>query len=108
MPLVAFLERAKLSKHQTSLEEEGYADATDLAEAADEDLAKCGLKKPEVKRLRRTLVELGGDGSSPAGTSAPEVRAPEVHAPEVRAPEMSAAERIKNEQDTARFAELQV
>ena len=30
----------------------------DLAEAEDDDLAECGLKKPEVKRLRRTLAEL--------------------------------------------------
>ena len=64
MPLAAFLERAKLSKHLASLEEAGCADAADLAEATDDDLAECGLKKMELKRLRRHLAELGGGGSS--------------------------------------------
>ena len=53
-----FLERAKLLKYQARLDEEGYVDMVDLAEAEDDDLAECGLKKPEVKRLRRTLAEL--------------------------------------------------
>ena len=66
MLLAAFLERAKLSKHLASLEEAGCADAADLAEAADDDLADCGLKKMELKRLRRTLTELGFGGSSPS------------------------------------------
>ena len=70
MPLAAFLERAKLSKHLASLEEAGCVDAADLAEAADDDLAECGLKKMELKRLRRTLTELGFGGSSPS-TQAP-------------------------------------
>ena len=56
MALPAFLERARLAKHQASLEEAGYADSTDLAEATDEELAECGLKRPELKRLRRTLA----------------------------------------------------
>ena len=63
MPLAAFLELAKLSKHLASLEEAGCADAADLAEATDDDLAECGLKKMELKRLRRHLAELGGGGS---------------------------------------------
>ena len=58
MALGDFLERAKLSRHKVRLEEEGYADATDVAQAADEDLAKCGLKPVELKRLRRTLMEI--------------------------------------------------
>ena len=64
MPLAAFLERAKLSKHLASLEEVGCTDTADLAEATDEDLTECGLKKMELKRLRRTLAELGFGGSS--------------------------------------------
>ena len=79
LPLAAFLERAKLSKHQASLEEEGYADTADIIEATDDDLAGCGLKKPELRRLRRTLAELGGGGAAgappatSAGTSSPAV-----------------------------------
>ena len=50
-----FLESANLSKHQAKLEEEGYEGLDDLRDADDKDLAACGLKTAEVKRLRRTL-----------------------------------------------------
>ena len=99
MPLAAFLERAKLSKHLASLEEAGCADAADLAEAADDDLVECGLRKIELKRLRRTLTELGFGGSSSslaaavvAGAGAAVAAAPAAAAPlapKVRALQLS-------------------
>ena len=67
MALPAFLERARLAKHQASLDEAGFADSRDLAEATNEELAECGLKKPELIRLRRTLTEL----SSPSPSAGP-------------------------------------
>eukprot|EP01050_Picozoa_sp_SAG11_P050215 SAG11_NODE_27860_length_328_cov_0.676856_1_plen_44_part_10 len=37
------------------LAEEGYVVVADLADAEDADLRSIGLKKPEIKRLRKTL-----------------------------------------------------
>ena len=34
-----------------------YEEVADLGEADDDDLAKCGLKKPEIRRLRRYMAE---------------------------------------------------
>jgi hypothetical protein len=45
-------------RHAALLEEEGYAGVGDLADAEDEDLAALGLKKPELKRLRKALDKL--------------------------------------------------
>jgi hypothetical protein len=53
--LAALLLAAKLGQHAVLLAEEGYADVADLADAEDADLAALGLKKPELKRLRKAL-----------------------------------------------------
>ena len=53
--LTAFLALAKLSHVEDRLREEGYEEVDDFTEANDKDLAECGLKKPEIKRLRRYL-----------------------------------------------------
>jgi len=50
-----FLELAKLGQHESRLRQEGYEEVDDLVDAADADLVACGLKKPEVRRLRRYL-----------------------------------------------------
>jgi hypothetical protein len=53
--LTAFLALAKLSHVEDSLREEGYEEIEDFTDASDADLKECGLKKPEIKRLRRYL-----------------------------------------------------
>lgn len=53
--LEIFLTSAKLSAHMTSMKAAGYEEVFDLDEAEDSDLLELGLKKPEVKRLRRYL-----------------------------------------------------
>jgi hypothetical protein len=53
--LAAFLADAQLERHAALLAAEGYAGVADLADAEDEDLSALGLKKPEVKRLRKAL-----------------------------------------------------
>ena len=42
-----------IQKRRFPARAEGYVFVGDLADAEDEDLAALGLKKPEVKRLRR-------------------------------------------------------
>ena len=56
--LSAFLAGAKLLVHEAVLRLGGYEEVADLAEAEDDDLVEMGLKKPEVKRLRRYLAEV--------------------------------------------------
>ena len=57
-----FLEGAKLLPHQQRLKDEGYEEIADLDEAEDNDLLELGLKKVELKRLRRYLDKaLRGD-----------------------------------------------
>jgi len=34
-----------------------YEEVDDLGDADDDDLIKCGLKKPEIRRLRRYMSE---------------------------------------------------
>jgi hypothetical protein len=53
--LAALLTDAQLERHAALLAAEGYAGVADLADAEDEDLTALGLKKPEVKRLRKAL-----------------------------------------------------
>ena len=55
--MVAFLEEAKLTAFASVLHDAGYSELTDLREADDVDLGELGLKKPEIKRLRRYLEE---------------------------------------------------
>jgi len=55
--LLQFLTTAKLSHHELNLRAEGYEEVDDLDDAEDSDLLKCGLKKPEIRRLRRYLDE---------------------------------------------------
>ena len=55
--MVAFLEDAKLTAYASVLHENGYSELTDLRDADDVDLGELGLKKPEIKRLRRYLRE---------------------------------------------------
>jgi len=55
--LLEFLTTAKLSHHELNLRAEGYEEVDDLDDAEDSDLLKCGLKKPEIRRLRRYLDE---------------------------------------------------
>jgi hypothetical protein len=55
--LTAFLAGAKLSSHEGALRNGGFEEVSDLEQAAgDEGLIALGLKKPEVKRLRRYLA----------------------------------------------------
>jgi len=49
------LDLAKLAQHESRLKEEGYEEVDDLVDATNADLIACGLKKPEVQRLRRYL-----------------------------------------------------
>jgi hypothetical protein len=51
----AFLERALLTEHASGLQREGFREAADLRDADDDDLVSAGLKKPEIRRLRRYL-----------------------------------------------------
>jgi hypothetical protein len=51
----AFLERALLTEHASGLQREGFREAADLRDAEDDDLVSAGLKKPEIRRLRRYL-----------------------------------------------------
>ena len=53
--MVAFIEEAKLTAYASVLYDAGYSELTDLREADDVDLGELGLKKPEIKRLRRYL-----------------------------------------------------
>ena len=55
--MVQFLEEAKLTAYASVLYDAGYSELTDLREADDVDLGELGLKKPEIKRLRRYLKE---------------------------------------------------
>jgi ribosomal protein L18 len=55
--LCAFLEGSKLMAHHDALREAGFTDAFRLDAAADDALARVGLKKPEVKRMRRYLAK---------------------------------------------------
>ena len=57
-----FLAGAKLSSHVGALQGAGYVQASDVDAATDDALVAVGLKKPEVKRLRRYLAkELHGE-----------------------------------------------
>ena len=62
MGMAAFLEEAKLSAHLKALSGGGYEELGDLAEAEDSDLLELGLKKPELKRLRRYLAKVTLEG----------------------------------------------
>jgi hypothetical protein len=42
-----------IQKRRFPARAEGYVFVGDLADAEDEDLAALGLKRPEIKRLRR-------------------------------------------------------
>jgi hypothetical protein len=53
--LLEFLTMAKLANREPRLRAEGYEEVDDLVDADDHDLVKCGLKKPEIRRLRRYL-----------------------------------------------------
>ena len=53
--MVELLEEAKLTAYASVLHDAGYSELTDLREADDVDLGELGLKKPEIKRLRRFL-----------------------------------------------------
>ena len=55
--MVAFLKEAKLTADARVLHDAGYSELTDLGAADDVDLGELGLKKPEIKRLRRYLEE---------------------------------------------------
>ena len=55
--MVELLEEAKLTAYASVLHDAGYYELTDLREADDVDLGELGLKKPEIKRLRRYLEE---------------------------------------------------
>jgi hypothetical protein len=56
--LAAFLAGAKLGAHAEALQGAGYGETADLEAAADDDLGDVGLKKPEIKRLRRDLAKV--------------------------------------------------
>ena len=55
--MVELLEEAKLTAYAGVLHDAGYSELTDLGAADDVDLGELGLKKPEIKRLRRYLEE---------------------------------------------------
>jgi hypothetical protein len=86
--LTAFLSDAKLTHHEERLRAEGYCahvisyceptslhvacvfryeEVDDFADADENDLMLIGLKKPEVKRLRRYLEQLAGIGAADPG-----------------------------------------
>jgi len=56
--LSAFLSAAKLTQHISQLNKEGYLEIDDLEDADDSDLIHAGMKKPEIRRLRRYLQEM--------------------------------------------------
>lgn len=53
---------AKLLPHLQKLKDEGYEELADLDEADDADILDLGLKKVELKRLRRYLNKALRDG----------------------------------------------
>ena len=62
--LEEFLSGAKLLPHFKKLKDEGYEELADLDEADDADILDLGLKKVEVKRLRRYLDKALRDGEA--------------------------------------------
>lgn len=54
--LSSALQGAKLSQYEHALRELGCALASDLAELEEVDLLEIGMKKIEVKRLKRLAV----------------------------------------------------
>jgi len=68
--LSLFLDRAALSKHAERFFEEGFVEMMDLVEADDSDLSvSVGLKKTEIKRLRRYLAASTNQTHSPYSSS---------------------------------------
>ena len=55
--LTELLTAAKLLKHAAAIEKAGYAEPDDLRAAEDEDLLEVGIRKPEIKRLRKYLSD---------------------------------------------------
>jgi len=60
----ALLKEVKLTRKASVLRKEGYLWVADLEEADDEDLSASpiGLKKPEIKRLRKEINRMRLDG----------------------------------------------
>jgi len=54
--LAQVLSQAKLAHMAAALAEAGYAERDDLAAADDAELLEAGLKRPEVRRLRKYLL----------------------------------------------------
>ena len=55
--LTELLTAAKLLKHAAAIEKAGYAEPDDLRAAEDEELLEVGIRKPEIKRLRKYLSD---------------------------------------------------
>ena len=55
MDMLEFLEYAKLEMFNVALMEQGYSEVLDLQDADDGDFVACGMKPPEVSRLKRKL-----------------------------------------------------
>ena len=55
--LTELLTAAKLLKHAAAIEKAGYAEPDDLRAAEDEELLEVGMRKPEIKRLRKYLSD---------------------------------------------------
>jgi hypothetical protein len=51
----ALLAAANLGRHAARLAAEGYTDAADLVDAEDDELLALGIKRPELRRLRKAL-----------------------------------------------------
>eukprot|EP01047_Picozoa_sp_COSAG01_P034469 COSAG01_NODE_2591_length_7409_cov_109.624077_7_plen_85_part_00 len=54
--LDALLTAASLNHVAAAIADLGVAEVADFADVTDEDLQECGLKKIEIKRLRRHLA----------------------------------------------------
>eukprot|EP01051_Picozoa_sp_SAG22_P036704 SAG22_NODE_17931_length_296_cov_0.781726_1_plen_92_part_01 len=69
--LTVFLAASRLDHHEKLLVGGGYTAIDDLKDADDTELIELGLKKPEVRRLRRaTAAAAKGAGGASAGGGA--------------------------------------
>ena len=60
---MAFMAPTRLGHRAELIAGEGCSAVVDLADAGDDDLPELGLKKPEIKRLRKAIL---------AGATAPQ------------------------------------